>query len=176
MPTASETRNRIFNDFIDRPEAETGKRIPTIRALAARYGVSAPTVGRAVEILSSQGWLRKRQGSGTFVADTPRSRVTDHTLQPSRPSRPRIGYVSVNFCQPLAHSLLAGLEREATRYGRSLVIASSGTDYDEEQRQVARLIDDGVEGVVLYPTARPENAGEYLARDFRDVPIVVVDL
>ena len=176
MPTATETRNRIFDEFVNRADADIGDRIPTIRALSGRYGVSAPTIGRAVEILASEGWLRKRQGSGMFVANTPHLSPPGQGREASDAGRPRIGYVAVNFHQPLAHKLLAGLESEATHRGHALSVAASNASYEEEHRQIARLVRDGVEGIVLYPTARPEGVDEYLARDFRDVPIVVVDL
>ncbi len=45
-----------------------GDRIESEPKLARRFGVSRFTVARAVEILVDEGLVRRRQGSGTFVA------------------------------------------------------------------------------------------------------------
>jgi GntR family transcriptional regulator len=52
---------------------EPGTRIPTEKELSAKFGVSAMTVRRALQILTESGRLRGVPGSGTFVA---RPRVT----------------------------------------------------------------------------------------------------
>lgn len=46
-----------------------GDRLPSERQLAARFGVSRPTVREALGALESRGLVVTRQGSGTFVAD-----------------------------------------------------------------------------------------------------------
>lgn len=45
-----------------------GDRLPSERQLAARFGVSRPTVREAVGALEARGLVATRQGSGTFVA------------------------------------------------------------------------------------------------------------
>ncbi|HVY62695.1 MAG TPA: FadR/GntR family transcriptional regulator, partial [Planctomycetota bacterium] len=46
-----------------------GDRLPSERQLAARFGVSRPTVREALGALEARGLVATRQGSGTFVAD-----------------------------------------------------------------------------------------------------------
>src|SRR5215467_3832232 len=46
-----------------------GGRLPSERELIDRSGLSRVTVRAAVGILERQGWLVRRQGLGTFVAD-----------------------------------------------------------------------------------------------------------
>ncbi len=50
-----------------RPPA--GTRLPTVRALAARFSVTPATIQRALARLAFQGLVRPRQGSGTLVCD-----------------------------------------------------------------------------------------------------------
>lgn len=45
-----------------------GARLPAERALAARYGVSGPTVREALQGLNAMGLLDVRHGSGTYVS------------------------------------------------------------------------------------------------------------
>ena len=46
-----------------------GERLPSERQLAARFGVSRPTIREALSALESRGLVETRVGSGTFVAD-----------------------------------------------------------------------------------------------------------
>ena len=46
-----------------------GGRLPSERELIERSGLSRVTVRAAVGILERQGWLIRRQGQGTFVAN-----------------------------------------------------------------------------------------------------------
>ncbi len=46
------------------------QRIPSENELVQIYGVSRMTVNRALRELAQEGWLRRVQGVGTFVADT----------------------------------------------------------------------------------------------------------
>lgn len=48
-------------------EAETGQRLPSEPKLAAQLGVSRATLREAMRTFETQGFLRRRQGVGTFV-------------------------------------------------------------------------------------------------------------
>lgn len=50
---------------------ETGRRIPSEHALAARYGIGRPTVRQATEVLVRGRLLERRRGAGTFVREAP---------------------------------------------------------------------------------------------------------
>lgn len=46
-----------------------GDPLPSVRALARELLVSVMTTGRAYDTLEAEGWITRRQGSGTFVCD-----------------------------------------------------------------------------------------------------------
>jgi GntR family transcriptional regulator len=48
-----------------------GRRLPSERELAARWGVARMTVRHAMDTLVAEGLAERRQGSGTFVAAQP---------------------------------------------------------------------------------------------------------
>jgi GntR family histidine utilization transcriptional repressor len=50
-----------------------GRRIPTEQSLADTFSVSRMTARRAVQELADKGVLNRTQGSGTYVADKPKS-------------------------------------------------------------------------------------------------------
>jgi DNA-binding transcriptional MocR family regulator len=51
-----------------------GDRLPSSRALMARHQVSPVTVSRAIGLLSAEGLVVTRPGSGTYVAERARPR------------------------------------------------------------------------------------------------------
>lgn len=69
MQTTSLTEQvaRQLADEIGRGAYELGTKLPSGRALAERYGVSAAVIREATESLRAQGLVRTRQGSGCVV-------------------------------------------------------------------------------------------------------------
>jgi len=57
---------------IDRGELSAGARLPSEPELAAELQVSRATLREALRAMELEGLLRRRQGSGTFVAEHPR--------------------------------------------------------------------------------------------------------
>ena len=57
---------------IDRGELPAGARLPSEPELAAELQVSRATLREALRAMESEGLVRRRQGSGTFVAERPR--------------------------------------------------------------------------------------------------------
>jgi GntR family transcriptional regulator len=69
LPTAlaATLRGRIDDGRYPR-----GSRLPSEPELAIELGVSRPTLREALVLLAREGWLVRRHGSGTFVADRTR--------------------------------------------------------------------------------------------------------
>ena len=57
---------------IDQGRLPAGSRLPSEPDLAAELQVSRATLREALRALEEEGLLRRRQGSGTYVADRPR--------------------------------------------------------------------------------------------------------
>lgn len=68
-------RTAILNGTLPR-----GMRLPASRVLAEELGVSRPTIVHVLDNLKSEGYLRARQGSGTFVAED----LPQHLPRPGR--------------------------------------------------------------------------------------------
>nr|WP_284750915.1 GntR family transcriptional regulator [Arthrobacter sp. efr-133-R2A-120] len=66
---------------------QVGSQIPPENELAAIYGVSRITVRQALSSLSDHGFVERRQGTGTFVADRPQ--LVQHDLGLTAPWRDR---------------------------------------------------------------------------------------
>jgi GntR family transcriptional repressor for pyruvate dehydrogenase complex len=58
-------------ELIARGELVPGDRLPAERDLAAKLGVSRPTIRAGLRALSAMGVVRSRHGSGTYIPDGP---------------------------------------------------------------------------------------------------------
>jgi len=70
-PVAVDLVTSHVRHLIERGELRPGDRLPTERELAARIGVSRPTVRTGLRTLATMGVVRSRQGAGTFITDGP---------------------------------------------------------------------------------------------------------
>lgn len=68
----------IYQQLVDQIKAAVasgmyspGKQLPSVRELAGELAINPNTVARAYSILEDQGIIIRRQGAGTFVAETP---------------------------------------------------------------------------------------------------------
>jgi len=70
-PAAVDLVTAHVRSLVERGELHPGDRLPPERELAARIGVSRPTVRTALRSLATMGVVQSRQGSGTFIAAGP---------------------------------------------------------------------------------------------------------
>jgi len=164
-------RDKIISDYISSGVCSSGDKLPTIRELAKEYGVSYVTVIEAVRILAQEGKIVKRQGSGVYVTPIP-GRISGH------PTVKKIGYITNSFAikNAFGYKILEGIEKIAYRSGYRLEVANSNGYVQREKAAVTELVKGGVDGIVLYPADPRSPEGEYLANEFRNVPIITVDL
>jgi GntR family transcriptional repressor for pyruvate dehydrogenase complex len=59
------------SDLIERKRLRPGDRLPPERDLAARVGVSRPTLRMGLHALAAMGCVQSRHGSGTFIREGP---------------------------------------------------------------------------------------------------------
>jgi GntR family transcriptional regulator len=96
-----------------------GSRLPTEQELIARSGLSRVTVRAAVGILEDEGWLVRRQGLGTFVAEPVKQELesgvqTIAEVLLSRGVTPRV--------EVLSREVVRAPERVGATLGRSEVL------------------------------------------------------
>ena len=91
--------------YIEQDGLRPGDRLPTEAALGSHYGVSRTTVRHALDQLTSDGYIERRQGLGTFVASPTISQLP--RLTSFSETMERQGYTP-------SRRVIARHEREAT--------------------------------------------------------------
>ncbi len=66
LPAYERIANAIREEWLSGPGATPGRKLPTLRYLQDRFGVSLPTISRALSVLESEGLIVTRHGSGVL--------------------------------------------------------------------------------------------------------------
>lgn len=176
IPLYQQIKERIAAEVLADPGVLPEGRLPTERELEARYGVSRPTISKALAALAAEGFLVKAPGRGMFAV-TPTSRTTTgNGVSVSQPPR-RIGFVAPISTEALVRRSFSGADRAARRRGYCAILGGSENDMAHEHEVVRELIASGAQGLVIYPVPRPRTAlkDDYLIVSPPSVPIVLVD-
>jgi LacI family transcriptional regulator len=145
--------------------------VVTMADVARRAGVSTATVShvlnntRAVSDDTRAAVLAAVEETAYTPNTVARSLATSRTTT--------LGLVLSAISNPYFGELLSAAERAAAAAGYTLLLVDPHEDPGYERTVVARLHHHRVDGVVLAPSAHPEEALGYLAR--HDVPTVLLD-
>jgi DNA-binding LacI/PurR family transcriptional regulator len=164
-------KERIRAEFLGGPMAAPEDRLPSERELQARYGVSRPTISRALAALAAEGLIVNRPKRGYFRLVTPASRLTAAETR-------LIGYVGPLAGEELVQRAFRGIDRVAHRRGYRVLMGSAGNDVEREQGAVFDLIASGARGVIITPFPRVgevERVTDYLFTEQFGVPLALLD-
>jgi DNA-binding LacI/PurR family transcriptional regulator len=168
-----ETVKRLIRQYIDDNGLKSGTRLPTERALTTHFGVSRPTVTRALNDLVVEGLIVRKVGSGSYVADSRQFRQIK-TLGLLVPGLGR-GEIFEPICAKIAEmSAAKGL---TLSWGGS---STEGHHRDELVQIAEKFISQKVDGVFFQPLELhpgSEGTNESVARLLAEnnVPVVMLD-
>ena len=150
------------------------RRLPSEAQLVQRFGISRPTVSRALRDLKAAGFLDRRPGSGTFLSQT---------------ARPSTGYFGMiipgHGSTEIFTPICAEIARRSQQAGYTLLWGdSSSTDLETRANQALELCDQyarqEVAGVFLEPLELipgREAVNQEIIRTLsaRRIPVVLLD-
>jgi GntR family transcriptional regulator len=113
---------RNLRDLIDQG-LEAGSQLPTENDFAVIYGVSRITVRQALSSLADHGYVERRQGTGTFVADRPK--LVQHDFGLMTPWRDR--FRAAGERAESVHLADCPVEEEPSDLANQLEAAERGT-------------------------------------------------
>jgi GntR family transcriptional regulator, arabinose operon transcriptional repressor len=168
----------IMRNRIESGDYQPGDRIPSEALLIQEFGVSRPTVARALHDLERRGLVKRRRGAGTYVPNVATSGKLFGLLIP--------GLGDTEVFEPIC----AEMARVAQQGGHSLVwgaadLARSGHTPPVDKSAIAwelcqRFVRDRVGGVFfapleLVPNKDVVNRRIAAALDEANIPVVLLD-
>jgi DNA-binding LacI/PurR family transcriptional regulator len=163
---------------IESGDYRPGDRIPSEALLIQEFGVSRPTVARALQDLERRGLVKRRRGAGTYVSQVNGSGTHFGLLIP--------GLGDTEVFEPIC----AEMARVAQQAGNSLVWGAAHSGFEPNGPRVdkgavvwdlcQRFIRDRVGGVFfapleLVPNKDPINCRIAAALDEAKIPVVLLD-
>lgn len=152
---------------------QVGDKLVPERMLAQRFGVSRPTVRRAVSRLCEQGVLESRQGSGTFLL---------RHVQDDAGIRQRtrlLGLVVPTVRHYMVAQLVEAIEQVATASNYRIVLTHDHGNPDLQCQQLDQLHDHELDGLIVYPDASNVCQQHFIDRLNRLIesgtPLILVD-
>ncbi|HEU5013422.1 MAG TPA: GntR family transcriptional regulator [Roseiflexaceae bacterium] len=146
-----------------------GAQLPTEFEIARQHHVSRGTVRHALESLVHEGLLERTQGRGTFVR-----KMIVPPPQPEAVER-RLGLLLNRHGGQLDLDILVGVDHAAKSRGYQVSFAYAEDNVEQQDRDIARLLDDRVAGLIIFPVNNTTyNASIWRLND-QGVPFVLVD-
>lgn len=142
-----------------------------IKDIAAEAGVSPATVSRYLNNRPGQMTEETRARIAEVIERTGyRPRAAARNLRSSRTNL--IGVILADIANPFSSAMLEGLSASAAARGCSLMTAISGNDSAKEAESLTRLIDAGVDGLVVNTCGGNDEA---IAAAAGRLPVVLLD-
>jgi LacI family transcriptional regulator len=142
-------------------EWKPGDKLPPLRTISAQCGVSLGVVQQAVGTLCTEGYLRARTGSGTFVSET--NSVRNKSIA-----------VVVPSLEEHILNLLRGI-KQVFRGQYRLNITAADYDFDQESDLLHSLDTVHVAGAIIYPPPVSLYRGALEELNMRGMTYVLVD-
>lgn len=165
-----------LRERIDSGELAVGDRLPTERELSKQFNVSRITAQKALEKLNSEGAISRHPGRGSFVIrSTAAQQDAPGSAARVASAGTLIGLVLPELGESYGLTLLSGIERSADDSNLLLAICRSYGRQDAEVRAVRRLLDLGVNGLIVFPVNGEHYNPEILRLHVEGFPLVLVD-
>lgn len=127
-----------YRDDILAFRSPPGQRIDSIVEMQRKYQIGRETAKRVLGMLAAEGYIVKRRGKGSFVADP-------------RPRQKVLGLVLPHYSMQY-EELLFELSARVQAHGRTLHHSCHYNDYEEEIRLVGKMLHDRYEAIAVIPS------------------------
>ncbi len=146
-----------------------GNKLPSEYELQKEFQVSRQTVRNALEVLEKQGFVRGRQGSGTYVLD--------REAEERKKSR-RIAVVTTYVDNYIFPKIIQGIESVLAKEGFQVQIAFTGNHIWREEAVLKDLLEQDLRGIIIETTksALPNpNLPLYRRLQEKGVPVLFIN-
>lgn len=148
-----------------------GDRVPSEKELAELYRVSQITSKNALIGLADEGVLVRVQGKGTFVRQEGESAQT----LVNAGQRGAIGLILPCMKTKVDQKILDSIEKYVTASGYSLHVRITRESQAEESAAIEAMVNDGVRGLIIFPTEEERYNESILRLSLDKFPHVLID-
>jgi len=146
-------------------EFKPGESIPSERQLVTDYDVSRITIVKALDLLEREGEIDRQHGRGTFVT-APVARSNTQLL--------KLAFFMGRTTKPYPFTVLMGAVQVAMAYDIQFQVIGSH-ESTQEVKYVNNVIQNGIDGIIVYPTPDLPNEALYQELQSKNFPFVMVD-
>ena len=149
-----------------------GARMKSEVQLAQDYDVSTITIRRALAELVAEGRITRTRGSGTFVAQRQEMPVAS-----VHKKKPLIAMMLTQESYPLlsVSRIVSGCQKALTQHGCTLLVDGNSAEPKISRDSLERMLDQGVDGFLIYPFDPVQNRAEFQLLNEREKPYVLID-
>ena len=134
-----------LTEKIHRGDYPVGSRLPSENELASSYHLSRQTVRQALALLSEQGLIDRKQGSGSQVL------AWHFTPEPKTPSY-TIAVITTYIGEYIFPEIMRGIEQELTAHHYSPLISATRNRVDNERRILLNCLERPIDGLIVEGT------------------------
>lgn len=152
-------------------EYEIGSKIPSEAELKDKFNVSRHTIRQSISELVNDGYLKREQGSGTYVS-------SQYQLEAKDTSQKTIGVITTYLSDYIFPSIIRGIEDELSKKGYALLLSSTQNNVQNEKKSLEMMLENQVDGLIVEPTKSAElnpNLNYYLRMQERGIPYVSIN-
>lgn len=143
--------------------------LPTEHEIAELSGMSRQTVRQSLGALVQEGWLYRKQGSGTYVSGGPERKAAE---------APAIGVMTTYISEYIFPQIVRGTESVLREKGYHMLVSSTDNDKTKERENLEMLKSSPVKGLIIEPTKSAmgnPNLDCYLALDQLKIPYLMIN-
>lgn len=180
---------QIYNDIFNCIKSGTLKpndRVPSEKELADQYKVSRITSKKALEKLAQTGVIERIRGKGSFVATSLPDLTTlkqpamlddaDDADDDCEETSRLFGVILPDFFSEwYGKNLLRSIEKRCSEMKYNLIIKLTYGNQDEEEKAISSLLQQGVEGIMVFPVSGQHYNVNILRLVLDGFPLVVID-
>lgn len=140
--------------------------MPTENDLARKYNASRQTVRKALNLLDNEGYLKKKQGVGTFLKESPKRDTKN------------VGFISISLHDYIFSDILRGADSVLHEQGYQILLGNSRDSQEREREILNEFMEKEIDGLIIEPakSAYQYNNLDLLEKfDFRGIPVIVLD-
>ena len=136
-----------IKEQITKNEIKPGDRFYSEGELSNMFDISRQTVRQAVGILEYEGFLERRQGSGTYI-----KYEGMRAKQPLTVKTKSIGVISTFLDSYIFPSIIKGIDIVLAGSGYSMQLSLTHNQVENETRALNSMIANNVDGIIVEPT------------------------